>query len=151
MNRILRTTIGTAAAGLIATLIATAALAEGMTHKIAVHVDQNDPAIMNIALNNIENLTAYYKEKGDDVIVELVAHGPGLNMFVAGKSPVADRIETMALAMDHMTFSACGNTHRNMSKKAGKEIPLLSEAGIVPSGVVRLVELQEDGYSYVKP
>ena len=38
-----------------------------------------------------------------------------------------------------------------MSKKAGKEIPLMEEAQIVPSGVVRLMELQADGYAYVRP
>ena len=139
------------ASGLIAVALGTAAMAQGKTHKIAVHVNQNDPAVMNIALNNIENVKSYYEEKGDKVIVELVAYGPGLNMFVVGKSPVAERIETMALAIDGLTFTACGNTHRKMSEKAGKEIPLMSEAGVVPSGVVRLVELQEEGYSYVKP
>lgn len=139
------------ASGLIALALGTAAMAQGKTHKIAVHVNQNDPAVMNIALNNIENVKSYYEEKGDKVIVELVAYGPGLNMFVVGKSPVAERIETMALAIDGLTFTACGNTHRKMSEKAGKEIPLMSEAGVVPSGVVRLVELQEEGYSYVKP
>ncbi len=139
------------ASGLIALALGTAAMAEGKTHKIAVHVNQNDPAVMNIALNNIENVKSYYEEKGDKVIVELVAYGPGLNMFVVGKSPVAERIETMALAIEGLTFSACGNTHRKMSEKAGKDIPLMSEAGVVPSGVVRLVELQEEGYSYVKP
>jgi intracellular sulfur oxidation DsrE/DsrF family protein len=139
------------ASGLIALALGTAAMAQGKTHKIAVHVNQNDPAVMNIALNNIENVKSYYEEKGDNVIVELVAYGPGLNMFVVGKSPVAERIETMALAIEGLTFSACGNTHRKMSEKAGKDIPLMSEAGVVPSGVVRLVELQEEGYSYVKP
>ena len=139
------------ASGLIALALGTAAMAQGKTHKIAVHVNQNDPAVMNIALNNIENVKSYYEEKGDKVIVELVAYGPGLNMFVVGKSPVADRVKTMALAIDGLTFTACGNTHRKMSEKAGKEIPLMSEAGVVPSGVVRLVELQEEGYSYVKP
>ncbi|HSM40963.1 MAG TPA: DsrE family protein [Afifellaceae bacterium] len=139
------------ASGMIALALGTAAMAEGKTHKIAVHVNQNDPAVMNIALNNIENVKSYYEEKGDKVIVELVAYGPGLNMFVVGKSPVAERIETMALAIEGLTFSACGNTHRKMSEKAGKDVPLLSEAGVVPSGVVRLVELQEEGYSYVKP
>ena len=139
------------ASGLIALALGTAAMAQGKTHKIAVHVNQNDPAVMNIALNNIENVKSYYEEKGDKVIVELVAYGPGLNMFVVGKSPVAERIETMALAIDGLTFTACGNTHRKMSEKAGKDIPLMSEAGVVPSGVVRLVELQEEGYSYVKP
>lgn len=126
------------------------AFAEGMTHKIAIHVNENDPAIMNIALNNIKNVTKYYASKGDQVVVELVTYGPGLKMLTAD-SPVKERISAMSLDMDSLQFSACGNTHRNMSKKAGKEVELLSEAEIVPSGVVRLVELQEDGFAYVKP
>jgi hypothetical protein len=40
---------------------------------------------------------------------------------------------------------------KGMAKKEGKEIELMSEARMVPSGVVRLIELQEDGYAYVRP
>jgi intracellular sulfur oxidation DsrE/DsrF family protein len=139
------------AAGLIGLALGSAAVAQDMTHRIAIHVDQNDPAVMNMALNNAQNVANYYESKGEKVIVEVVAYGPGLNMFVAGKSPVADRIETMSLAMQNLTFSACGNTHRKMSEKAGKDVPILSEVGMVPSGVVRLIELQENGYAYVRP
>ncbi len=127
------------------------ALAEGVTHHLAIHVDENDPKVMNMALNNAKNVTSFYEAKGDTVIIEMVAYGPGLNMYVEGKSPVADRIATMSLEMENLSFAACGNTHRNMSLKAGKEIVLLSEATMVPSGVVRLMELQEDGFSYVRP
>jgi len=38
-----------------------------------------------------------------------------------------------------------------MSKAESKEIRLISEAKIVPSGVVRVMELQEQGWTYVKP
>jgi intracellular sulfur oxidation DsrE/DsrF family protein len=106
---------------------------------------------MNMALNNVQNVAKYYESVGDTVMIEVVAYGPGLNMYVPGKSPVADRISTMSLEIDNLSFAACGNTHRNMSKKAGKEVALLDEANVVPSGVVRLIELQEQGYSYVRP
>ncbi|MBR9842853.1 MAG: hypothetical protein GYB25_06815 [Rhodobacteraceae bacterium] len=139
------------AAAACAAMLATGALAEGMTHHVAVHVDENDPKVMNMALNNVQNLVKYYESQGDTVMVELVAYGPGLNMYVPGKSPVADRIATMSLEIETLSFAACGNTHRKMSEKAGKEIALLEEATIVPSGVVRLVELQEQGYAYVRP
>lgn len=127
------------------------AFAEGAVHKVAIHVDQNDPQVMNMALNNVKNLSSYYASQGDTVEVEVVAYGPGLTMFVAGKSPVADRISQMAMENDKITFSACGNTHKAMSAKAGGDVPLLEEARIVPSGVVRLIELQEAGYAYVRP
>ncbi len=127
------------------------ALAEGKANKVAIHVDENDPAEMNMALNNAKNVSSYYKSKGDTVTVELVAYGPGLTMLRADNSPVKDRISAMSLEIDHLTFSACGNTIEGMKKKEGKDIPLMSEAKVVPSGVVRLIELQEQGYAYVRP
>ncbi|RYH11559.1 DsrE family protein [Tropicimonas sp. IMCC6043] len=132
-------------------LLATGAFAEGMVHKVAIHVDQNDPQVLNMALNNVQNLNAYYEEMGDTVEVELVAYGPGLLMLMADKSPVRDRISTMGLEMENLTFSACGNTIQNIEKKTGAPVSLVEEAQVVPSGVARLVELQEQGFSYVRP
>ena len=131
--------------------MASGAYAEGQKHHIAIHVNENDPQVMNIALNNAQNVANYYAAQGDEVVIEMVAYGPGLNMLIPGKSPVEDRISTMSLALDNLTFSACGNTHRKMSEKAGSEVALLDEAELTPSGVVRLIELQEQGYAYVRP
>lgn len=128
-----------------------AAWAEGVTHKVAIHVDENDPQVMNMALNNAANVNSYYESQGDDVIIEIVTYGPGLNMLIPGKSPVEQRISAMSLEIPSLTFAACGNTHRAMSEKAGEEIPMMDEANMVPSGVVRLIELQEEGYAYVRP
>ncbi|MFT7596472.1 MAG: intracellular sulfur oxidation DsrE/DsrF family protein [Paracoccaceae bacterium] len=139
------------AAAALALTLATTAFAEGKTHHVAVHVDQNDAKVMNMALNNVQNISKYYESQGDSVVIEVVAYGPGLMMYVEGKSPVADRISTMSLELDNLSFAACGNTHRKMSEKAGKKIALMDEVAVVPSGVVRLIELQEDGYAYVRP
>jgi len=125
--------------------------AQEKVHRVAIHVDEADPKRMNMALNNIKNVRKYYDSVGEKVIIELVAYGPGLHMLRADTSPVATRIATMALQMDNLVFSACGNTHRAMSKKAGKKVELLSEATMVQSGVVQLIALQEKGYSYVRP
>lgn len=138
-------------AALLVLAPALSAMAEGKAHYVAIHVDQNDPQVMNMALNNAKNVDAYYKSIGDKVVIELVAYGPGLNMFVEEKSPVRDRISAMSLEMDNLSFAACGNTHTAMEAKAGTSVPLMEEAKVVPSGVVRLIELQEEGYAYVRP
>ena len=57
----------------------------------------------------------------------------------------------MSLEMENLSFAACGNTLRNMSKKAGHDVVLMSEAVVVPSGVVRLIELQEQDFAYIRP
>lgn len=125
--------------------------ADAPAHQVLFQVNDNDPKRMNLVLNNIANVQKYYESKGETVEIELVAYGPGLHMLRADTSPVKDRIATMALASDEITFSACANTHRNMSKKAGEDIPLLDESQLVPSGVIQVISLQEQGYSYIKP
>ena len=127
------------------------AFAAGKVHKVAIHVDENDKGRMNLVLNNANNVDKYYQSKGDKVEIEIVAYGPGLNMLREDTSPVKARIASMALEMGNISFAGCGNTKANMAKKAGKEIKLIAEAKIVPSGVVRLMELQEQGWSYIRP
>jgi intracellular sulfur oxidation DsrE/DsrF family protein len=122
-------------------------------HRIAIHVDQNDAAVMNLALNNATNVIQYYREKGEVVDVDVVTYGPGLHMLRADTSPVQDRIKALKdLAFpSKVQFSACNNTKEGMEKKEGHAIEILPEAVIVPSGVVRLMELQGKGWSYLRP
>ena len=120
-------------------------------HKVAIQVNQNDKAVMDLALNNVRNIAEYYKEKGETVAIEVVTYGPGLHMLRADTSPVKDRIAPMALENSSVTFIACGNTQANQSKAEGKPVTLISEAKVVPSGVVRLIELQRRGWAYIRP
>ena len=127
------------------------AFAEGVNHRVAFHVDQNDPKVMNLTLNNVANVASYYASVGDTVEIEVVAYGPGLHMLRADTSPVADRIATMSLENDNLTFAACGNTHRKMEAQSGNTVELLDEAEMVPAGVVQLITLQEEGWAYIRP
>jgi uncharacterized protein len=127
--------------------------AKPVTHRLVIQVNQNDPAVMNLALNNATNVLDYYRKKGEEAELEIVAYGPGLNMLRKDTTPVADRIQAMKdLAFPNkVRFVACGNTKEGMEKKEGKPVELLAEATVVPSGVVRLMELQEKGWSYIRP
>jgi len=131
--------------------LAAPALAEGEVHRVVFHVDQNDPKIMNLTLNNVQNVTSYFESIGDTVEIEVVAYGPGLNMYRQDNSPVADRISVISLELPDVTFAACGNTLRKMEAKAGHEVALISEAEVVPSGVVQLIMRQEQGWAYIRP
>ena len=127
--------------------------ADSKSHRVAIQVDQNDPQVMNLALNNATNVIEYYRAKNEDVDVDIVTYGPGLHMLRADTSPVQDRIKHLKeLAFPgKIQFSACNNTKQGMEKAEGHAISVLSDATIVPSGVVRLMELQEQGWSYVRP
>src|ERR1700704_1805525 len=110
------------------------ALVSAKPHRLAIQVDQNDPAVMNLAL-------------------DIVTYGPGLHMLRADTSPVQDRIKSLkdAAFPSKIQFSACNNTKEGMEKKEGHPINVLADAVVVPSGVVRLMELQEKGWSYLRP
>ncbi len=66
----------------------------------------------------------------------------------------ADSIFTQrvkSLSVQDIKFSACMNTMNKMKKKMG-HLPKLSEGvGTVQAGVARIIELQEEGYSYIRP
>ena len=122
-------------------------------HRVVIQVDQNDPAVMNLALNNATNVIDYYRAKQQDVQVDLVTYGPGLHMLRDDTSPVKDRIKQLKdyAFPSTVQFSACTNTKENMEKKEGKPVSVVSDAVLVSSGVVHVMELQEQGWSYLRP
>jgi intracellular sulfur oxidation DsrE/DsrF family protein len=121
-------------------------------HRVAIQVDQNDPAVMNLALNNATNVLEYYRARGEPAEVNIVTYGPGLHMF-RDTSPVLDRIKQLKnLALPgKIQFLVCNNTKQAMEKREGQSVAILPEASLVPSGVVTLIELQEKGWSYIRP
>jgi intracellular sulfur oxidation DsrE/DsrF family protein len=77
------------------TLVSVASAADTKVHRLLIQVDQNDPAVMNLALNNATNVIEHYRSKGQEVAVDVVTYGPGLHMLRADTSPVQDRIKQL--------------------------------------------------------
>ena len=141
-------------AAVVAFLAASGTQAEaGKPHRVVIQVDQNDAEVMNLALNNAKNVLETYRAKNEDAVVEIVAYGPGLHMLRDDTSPVKDRIKQLAELSfpSTLAFSACNNTKQGMEKREGHSIAIIPQATLVPAGVVRIMELEEQGYSYVKP
>lgn len=124
--------------------------AEPGEHRLAIQVSDDRPESMTLALSNAVNVSAYYSERAQEVQVEIVTYGPGVHMLRTDTSPIKERMATFPKSMPNVVFVACGNTLRAMEKTEGKPVPLISEAKVMQAGVVRLMELQEMGWSYVK-
>jgi intracellular sulfur oxidation DsrE/DsrF family protein len=131
--------------------LAAEAAPDKQEHHLILQVNTNDPAAMNLALNNAMNVTQYYKGIGESVKIEVVTFGPGLHMLRDDTSPVKARIETMALSTPEISYKACGNTRENMHRAESKDIPIIPQAQLVRSGVIHIMQLQEQGWTYVKP
>lgn len=119
---------------------------ENAIHKVVIQVSQPDPAEHAIALNMATNLQKLYGI--DNIKIEIVAFGRGLEILTP-KSAEAARVKSMVL--QDVRFSACANTMDKIESKTGKRPVLTEGVEIVPAGVGRIMELQEQGYAYAAP
>lgn len=115
-------------------------------HRLIIQINTDDPRTQDIALSNIVNLQKHYGI--DNIEIEVVAYGPGLHM-VTTKSPVIQRITS--LMQQDVVFTACGNTINTIHETTGKKPEVIEGVGNVKTGVARIIELQEQGWSYVRP
>ncbi len=113
---------------------------------LVLQISQANPHRWNLLLNNAANVTKFFGQGNVQVIV--VAYGPGLKMLFAN-SPFAERINS--LSMEGVEFDACHNTMLGFKHKTGHLPKLVSSAVVVPGGIVRIMQLEQHGYNYVKP
>lgn len=120
-------------------------------HYLALYVTDNDPEKMNSALSIATNVSKYYSEKGEILEVEIIAFSAGLHMLREDTSPIAERLKNFNDSMPNVHFVACDNTVDTMTRIEGKEPPIFEFSGHVVAGVARLMELDQAGYTIVKP
>ena len=124
---------------------------EHETHRIVIQVSDDNPGTYTKVLNNATNMSNFFLSRGEDYEIEIVAYNAGLHMLRKDTSPVLERVESFTDSVPNVTISACGNTIKGMSKQAGKDIEIVSNAGVVPGGIVRLMELSDQGYFMIRP
>jgi intracellular sulfur oxidation DsrE/DsrF family protein len=139
------------AALLLLPLAFSAAHAGDKPHRLALQISDGDETKMNAVLNVAANVSRYYSDKGEEVEIRIVAFNAGLNMLLADRTPVAPRLKSFKQGMPNVSFDACENTLDTLTKKEGKEPPLVENASRVKAGVVTLIELSEQGWTIVRP
>lgn len=129
------------------------AMAQDGIHRLALQISDGDPQKMNTVLNVASNVSRHYSELGEEVQIVIVAFNQGLHMLRTDTAPegVKKRVEGFGMSMPNVSFVACGNTITAMTKKEGKDVPIVSHAETVPAGVVTLIELDEKGWTIVRP
>ncbi len=114
--------------------------------RIVLQISDPDPFKQTLVLNVANNLIKAYGQ--DKVDVEIVAFGPGLRLMFK-ENVNSGRIQ--GLTDSGVKFSACKNTIAHMTKKLGHAPELNSNAVPVSAGVVRIIELQNQGFKLIKP
>jgi intracellular sulfur oxidation DsrE/DsrF family protein len=115
--------------------------------RVVLQISDPNPFKQTLVLNVANNLVKYYGP--DKVDVEIVAFGPGLRLLQKDNAN-SDRIDGLVDSAN-VRFSACSNTIASFTKTLGKEPELNSHAQRVDAGVVRILELIDQGYVLIKP
>jgi uncharacterized protein len=152
-RRLLSRTVGGLVLAAAASGTSTARAETTHPRRMSLHVGSADPVMMNVALHNIIAAVEYYAARKETVAIELVANGPGYTMLRADTSPVKALITEVHAKYKFVVFSACQNSRKAAAKAEGKapeDISEVPEATDVEAGVVRLSELQEQGWSYIR-
>jgi len=107
----------------------------------------SDASRQQLVLNVANNLIKHYGP--DNIKIEIVAFSTGLKLLFENNEISSPRI--ISLASNGVTFSACSNTLAKMTKKMGKKPALHKNSVLVSAGVVRIMDLIDQGYTLIKP
>ena len=110
-------------------------------HRIVMQLTSGDTLVHKNLMKQFKNMM----EASATVKLEVVCHGPGMDLLMSDRSVVQGKVKEFAAK--GVTFLACDNTIRERGLDPAK---VLSEARHVKAGIIHIVERQEDGWSYIK-
>ena len=117
------------------------AQAGGPSHRIVFQVASADTLEHKMLMRQLNNALA----TAPDASIEVVCHGPGLDMILGDRTIVHKAIS--ALKERGIQFLACENSLKE--RKIARDL-VIAEAGSVPAAIIHIVERQVEGWSYIK-
>jgi intracellular sulfur oxidation DsrE/DsrF family protein len=127
---------------------ANAAMEAPQAGKLKVVYHLNDLDKVNFVLGNIQN---HFEGVGgpDHVTIALVVHGPALRAFHAASANPDIGKKVGQFSKAGLEMAACGNTMKSQNITVKELLPGFVAAD--KGGVVRIAELQSQGYLYLRP
>lgn len=112
--------------------------------KALFHID--DSIYWNLLIRNVNNALDYFFKNQMEYKIEIVANSIAVKDLLQETSKYSDELKQ--LMEKGVTMAACQNSLRSFSID---ESSLLEFVTPVPSGVVQLIDRQNNGYAYIKP
>ncbi len=109
--------------------------------KIIFQLTTNDTLAHKALMKQIGNITSVEPSTK----IEVVCHGPGLEMLQINKSVVSKKIKEFS--DKGVVFNAC---EFSMSERKVLKENILPSAGFVKAGIIAIVKKQNAGWSYIK-
>ena len=111
-------------------------------HKVVFQMNTDNITEQNALVTYVTNVKKHW---GEDVCIHVVVHGPGIELVSEKKTMLKEGVRTLMEKGIH--FIACENTmaSRQINKK-----DIFSSVEFTVSGVVYIIEKQEEGWAYIK-
>ncbi len=119
------------------------------TRKIILHVDSDQPVKLKTLLDDVDYLLQHQTAGGRPVRIEVIANNYGLDLLRADVTPYAARIDELARQHTNISFVACGQTVRRLTKE-GVKVELLPQARVAPTAIGQIINRLQHGWTYIK-
>ena len=121
-----------------------------VANKVLVHIAHDNNAQLGQALEDVEGLMRYYRERRQSARVEVVINGRGLELVRRDTSKYAAQIARLQKEFDNLTFAACQNTIDRLQREQGITVRLLPGVVVIDSGVAEIMRRQHQGWAYLQ-
>ena len=118
-------------------------------HRIVYHLSEAGAEKARFVLRNIDNHVTGLGGWRHVEALELVVHGPALRGFAKAGMDAEVRRQLDALLDRGVVLGACGNSMTSFQLTLA-DLPA-GTRHLPQGGVVRVMELQEQGYTYIRP
>ena len=118
-------------------------------HKVVYHLSEAGADKARFVLGNIQNTITGAGGPAHVEAIELVVHGPALKTFVTATMDPQLKTMLAELQGQGVALGACGNTMKAFALTLEQLAP--GARHLPQGGVVRIMELVEQGYVYLRP
>lgn len=115
-------------------------------HRIVLQLSDSDAKKESLVISVANNLIKAYGP--DDIAVEVVAFGPGIDVL---RTDNANRTRVESLIAQGVKFDVCVNTLDTIERETGKRPDIIPGAIPVQVGVGQILSLTENGFTLVRP
>ncbi len=135
---------------------------EGISNKAVYHADFSDPRRFSAMLTSINNMASHYENELQDYDIRIVFVSHGIRFltdnklkgtpfsedlkFLERRENIKGRLISLNKVMG-VKLELCNITRSQINLPKSE---LYSSVDLIPSGVVRITQLQNDGFAYIK-
>ncbi len=118
------------------------------SHQVLLHISTDDPSRVELALGNAERLLTT-NNNDEKFQLQILVNADGIKILQADDSLYINRIRTLAMKHENVSFLACQRSIERQKLK-GIDVHLVKEASIIPEALEEIVKRLNQGWVYIR-